>query len=53
MNEIYEFDGKENEHSCQHERVTPHKCPYRWELHDDETLCSCCEECEDNCRDDI
>ena len=32
----------------------PHFCPYRREINDDsETLCDCCERCEDECRDDI
>jgi hypothetical protein len=31
----------------------PHTCPYRYEVHDDETLCNCCESCEYECCQDI
>jgi hypothetical protein len=32
----------------------PHVCPYRAEIGDDvETLCLCCEACEQECADDI
>lgn len=32
----------------------PHTCPFAVEIHDDdESLCTCCEECEDHCRMDI
>lgn len=48
--EIYEFDSE----SCSHkEKEEPHECPYRSELYDDFTLCTCCEKCTDQCSDDI
>lgn len=28
-------------------------CPYAYEIHDDETPCTCCEECRDEHRGDI
>lgn len=30
-----------------------HECPYKSELFDDYSLCDCCEDCTQNCRDDI
>ena len=31
-----------------------HTCPYSVEINDDtESLCTCCEDCESNCADDI
>ena len=32
----------------------PHTCPYAEEINGDyETLCTCCEECQQNCIQDI
>jgi hypothetical protein len=32
----------------------PHTCPYAADVHDDEeTLCNCCDECTQECADDI
>lgn len=32
----------------------PHTCPYKKDIHNDqETLCNCCESCQDECADDI
>ena len=31
------------------EAQEPHTCPYNIDVHDDETLCNCCESCEDAC----
>lgn len=30
-----------------------HPCPYKTQINDDDSLCDCCEECEDDCRDNI
>lgn len=40
---------------CQeHMQQSPHTCPFAVEIDDDnESLCTCCEECEENCRMDI
>ena len=36
------------------EATEPHPCPYRAEIHDDsESLCTCCDECEQECAWDI
>jgi hypothetical protein len=32
---------------------SPHTCPFSTEIHNDYTLCNCCEDCERNCADDI
>lgn len=32
----------------------PHSCPYKSDINDDSnTLCTCCDECKQNCADDI
>ncbi len=32
----------------------PHTCPYKKEIGDDyESLCECCPECEQECKDEI
>jgi hypothetical protein len=33
----------------------PHGCPYQQEINDstDDAFCTCCRECEQDCRDDI
>lgn len=34
--------------------LLPHVCPYKLDIHDDdETLCTCCEDCTRECADDI
>lgn len=38
---------------CRHESTEPHECPYRSEIDGDFSLCTCCEDCEQNCMDDI
>lgn len=36
------------------EAQEPHPCPYAQDIHDDnETLCTCCEDCEYECAQDI
>jgi hypothetical protein len=37
------------------EAQEPHPCPYQHEINDveDDEYCTCCEECEDDCRADI
>lgn len=40
--------------SCKGEPKDWHPCPFSVDVDgDDETLCNCCDECEDNCADDI
>lgn len=41
--------------SCKKNPATePHKCPYRVEINDDEEFtCTCCEDCEYECAQDI
>jgi hypothetical protein len=36
-----------------HSKVKPHTCPYAFEIEDDKRLCNCCDECEQDCADDI
>jgi len=38
---------------CTAKATEPHICPYKDELDDDKTLCTCCADCEYNCADDI
>lgn len=39
---------------CQNEALEPHPCPFREEIYEDsKTLCRCCEECMNECCDDI
>lgn len=34
--------------------VSPHPCPFLEDVHNDrETLCTCCDDCEQRCADDI
>jgi hypothetical protein len=33
--------------------VEDHPCPYAEEIHDDDTPCNCCEDCEGECWQDI
>jgi len=34
--------------------ATPHTCPFKQEIHNDNsTLCTCCEACEHECLSDI
>lgn len=36
------------------DQVTPHPCPYKSEIHnDEESLCTCCKDCEYQCSQDI
>lgn len=30
-----------------------HTCPYKYEIHDDDSLCTCCSKCEAECLEDI
>jgi len=41
--------------SCGGPGEAPHSCPYAWEIGDDhdEAYCTCCEACEQECRDAI
>ncbi len=40
---------------CIHELrlVEPEPCPYAEEVNNEIVLCDCCEQCRDNCADDI
>lgn len=39
---------------CGNPGAAPHSCPYKSDVNDDSnTLCNCCDACEQNCRDDI
>ena len=39
---------------CQNETEDPHTCPFAVEINDDEeTLCTCCDECTQGCANDI
>ena len=38
---------------CTNKADSPHVCPFKWELHDDETECKCCDECRAGCANDI
>lgn len=31
----------------------PHPCPFAQEINDDDTMCTCCEACTNDCADDI
>lgn len=46
--------GKEYR-GCKHLAVATHGCPYAWEIHgvDDDKYCTCCEDCEYECAQDI
>jgi hypothetical protein len=38
---------------CNRQSALPlHRCPYKSDMHDDETLCTCCEDCKKECSDD-
>jgi len=40
--------------TCNEEHIEEHTCPYAEEINNDyETLCRCCEYCQDQCRMDI
>lgn len=40
---------------CQHDNhgIEPHECPYLSELHKDDSLCTCCESCVEECAIEI
>lgn len=41
-------------HGCSCAALPPHVCPFKDEINDDtETLCTCCEDCQYECRMDI
>jgi len=35
------------------EATLPHLCPYKDEINDDDTLCTCCPDCERECMENI
>ena len=38
---------------CTHVHTEPHECPYNKEMGGDIFLCNCCEQCTQDCEDDI
>lgn len=35
-------------------KAEPHVCPFKDDVHNDDfTLCTCCPDCEQECKDDI
>jgi predicted HicB family RNase H-like nuclease len=38
---------------CDNHATEPHTCLYLLEIDEDNSLCNCCEACEDQCRDRI
>ena len=41
-------------HACSGDRQTPHPCPFKAEIHnDEESLCECCDNCTYQCAMDI
>lgn len=52
--ENLELDDKvEKKCKCGNKATAPHPCPYMSDVHNDnETLCTCCEECEQECAND-
>lgn len=42
-------------HGCDHDRYEEHSCPYQSEINNDPNpeFCSCCEECEQDCAENI
>lgn len=50
----YEYDSLESsEFACKHKRRKPHKCLYRSEIDGDNSVCTCCKKCTEQCCDDI
>jgi len=44
----------ENKCTCDTESHDEHTCPFSEDIHNDsETMCTCCEYCEDQCAQDI
>lgn len=33
--------------------ISPHACPFKREIHDDDSLCTCCDACAHECAMDI
>lgn len=38
---------------CGHAKLKAHACPYKSEIHNDETKCHCCDDCQYQCAQDI
>ena len=49
------MDDQEEPFACKHGgSIKPHTCPFQYDVHGDrESLCRCCEECEQECADNI
>ena len=49
-----ECPKKDRPYGCTGEATDPHTCPYKEDINDDhETLCTCCENCQNGCAMDI
>lgn len=40
-------------YGCDKPAKAPHACPFKQEINDDETLCTCCADCEHECMMEI
>ncbi len=50
---IYNYETGEDE-QCPNPETEPHPCPFRVEVNGDyESLCTCCHDCECNCRENV
>ncbi len=43
----------ENKCKCGKEGQEEQSCPYAWEIQGEDEPCNCCDECRDQCWDDI
>jgi hypothetical protein len=41
------------DHNCGRRGDDPHPCPYKQDLYDDQTECTCCINCTNGCAEDI
>lgn len=50
-------EAQTQRHPCRkngHAQTELHKCPYKVDIEEDEAaLCSCCDDCTNDCADDI
>ena len=38
---------------CKNAALPDHCCPYAQEINDDDSFCNCCEDCIEECKQDI